>query len=251
MVAMVAGCGQNKDTNKTSGDATANETVNTTDNNESKDSSESKNTTTANNADSKLFGIPQRTEDYLIEDFSDSEGAYTLEYNKDKVIGMEGYLVIGENAKEGEYYQEGTGFFFWARPGKAVIIKEITYSDEDYHITLEEVEIGTPQSHEMLSIVCQKIFKDKFIKYTDGTDSQNITELNKEVGLERLSGEFQKVDLDKNTIEIIPSTASIPYTYTLVNVAPESLEGLQKGDEIEYMHGDKNDTIYAVVKIEE
>ena len=45
MVAMVAGCGQNKKTNETSGDATANETVNTTDNNESKDSIESKNTT--------------------------------------------------------------------------------------------------------------------------------------------------------------------------------------------------------------
>jgi len=248
IVAMVAGCGQNKKTNEISGDATANETVNTTDNNESKDSSESKNTTTANNADTELFGIPQRTEDYLIEDFSDPVGAYTLEYNKDKVIGMEGYLVIGEELKEGDYYKEGTNFFFWARPGKAVVIKGITYNDESYLITLEEVEKGTPQSHEMLSIVCKKPFKKEFIQYTDGTYSQNLTILNREFGLERVSGEFQKVDLDKNTIEIIPSTASIPYTYTLVNVSPESLEGLQKGDEIEYMRGNYNDTVHAVVK---
>ena len=113
---------------------------------------------------------------------------------------------------------------------------------------MEEVEKGTPQSHEMLYIVSKKPFKKEFIQYTDGTYSQNLTVLDKEVGLERVSGEFQKVDLDKNTIEIIPSTASIPYTYTLVNVSPESLEGLQKGDEIEYMHGDYNDTVYAVVK---
>lgn len=250
MVAMVAGCGQNKKTNETSGDATANETVNTTDNNESKNSNESQNTTTANNADTKLFGIPQKTDEYNIKDLSDPQSAYTLEHNKDKVIGMEGFIITGAELKEGDYYKEGSGFFFWARPGKAVVIKEITYSDEAYHITLEEVEKETPQSHEMLYITSKKQFKDVSIKYTDGTDSQNLTALNKEVGLERLSGEFQKVDLDKNTIEIIPSTASIPYTYTLVNVAPESLEGLQKGDAIEYMHGDYNDTVYAVVKIE-
>lgn len=248
IVAMVAGCGQNKKTNETSGDATANETVNTTDNNESKDSSESKNTTTANNADTELFGIPQKTDEYIIKDFSTPEGKYTLERYKDRVIGMEGYLVIGENAKEGEYYQEGTGFFFWARPGKAIIIKEITYSDEDYHITLEEVEKGTPQSHEMLNIVCQKIFKDKFIKYTDGTDSRNITALNKEVGLQRCKGEFQEVNLKNNTIVIIPSTATIPYTYTLADVDPKTLEGLQKDEEIEYMFSGYTNTVYAVVK---
>lgn len=248
MVAMVAGCGQNKDTNKTSGDATANETVNTTDNNESKDSSESKNTTTANNANTELFGIPQRTEDYLIDDFSDPVGAYTLEYNKDLVIGMEGYLVIGEELKEGDYYKEGTNFFFWAKPGKAVVIKGITYNDESYLITLEEVEKGTPQSHEMLSIVCKKPFKDKFIKYTDGTDSRNITALNKEVGLQRCKGEFQEVNLKNNTIVIIPSTATIPYTYTLADVDPKTLEGLQKDEEIEYMFSGYTNTVYAVVK---
>jgi hypothetical protein len=248
MVAMVAGCGQNKKANETSGDATVNGTVNTADNNESKGSDKSQNTTTANNADTKLFGIPQKTNEYNIKDLSDPQSAYTLEHNKDKVIGMEGFIITGDEAKEGEYYPEGCGFFFWARPGKAVVIKEITYTDETYHITLEEVEKETHQSHEMLYIASKKQFKDVSIKYTDGTDSQNLTALNKEVGLERLSGEFQGVNLDKNTIEIIPSTASIPYTYTLVNVAPESLEGLQKGDEIEYMHGDKNDTIYAIIR---
>lgn len=101
IVAMVAGCGQNKKINETSGDATANEIVNTTDNNESKDSSESKNTTTANNADTELFGIPQRTEDYLIKDFSDPQSAYTFEHNKDKVIGMEGFIITGAELKEG------------------------------------------------------------------------------------------------------------------------------------------------------
>lgn len=248
IVAMVAGCGQNKNINKTSGDATVNETVNTADNNESKGSDKSQNTTTANNADTKLFGIPQRTEDYLIEDFSGSEGAYTLEHNKDKIIGMDGFLITGNEAKESEYYPEGCGFFFWAKPDKAVVIKEITYSDEVYHITLEEVEKETPQSHEMLSIITKKQFKDVSIKYTDGTDAQNLTELDNEVGLERVEGEFQAVNLDKNTITIIPSTATIPYTYTLVDVDPKTLEGLQKGDEIEYMHGDYNDTVHAVVK---
>lgn len=250
MVAMVAGCGQNKKSNETSGDATVNETVNTTDNNKSKDSSESKNTTTANNADTKLFGIPQRTEDYLIEDFSDPEGAYTLEHNKDKVIGMEGFIIIGDEAKEGEYYPKGCGFFFWARPSKAVVIKEITYSDEAYHITLEEVGKETPQSHEMLSIITKKQFKDVSVKYTDGTDSQNLTALNKKVGLQRRKGEFQEVNLKNNTIVIIPSTATIPYTYTLADVDPKTLEGLQKDEEIEYMFSGYTNTVYAVVKIE-
>jgi uncharacterized lipoprotein YehR (DUF1307 family) len=101
MVAMVAGCGQNKKSNKTSGDATANETVNTTDNNESKNSNESQNTTTANNADTKLFGIPQKTDEYNIKDLSDPQSAYTLEHNKDKVIGMEGFIITGAELKEG------------------------------------------------------------------------------------------------------------------------------------------------------
>lgn len=243
VVTMATGCG-----NKTSGDVTPNETVNTSDNNESKGSDKSQNTTTANNADTKLFGIPQETNEYNIEDFSDPLGAYTLEHNKDKVIGMEGFTITGDEAKEGEYYPEGCGFFFWARPGKAVVIKEITYSDEVYHITLEEVEKETPQSHEMLSIITKKQFKDVSIKYTDGTDSQNLTVLDKEFGLERCKGEFQEVNLKNNTIVIIPSTATIPYTYTLVDVDPKTLEGLQKGDEIEYMHGDYNDTVHAVVK---
>jgi predicted small lipoprotein YifL len=243
IVAMVAGCG-----NKTSGDVTPNETVNTADNNESKGSDKPQNTTTANEANTELFGIPQRTEDYLIEDFSDPVGAYTLEYNKDLVVGMEGYLVIGEELKEGDYYKEGTNFFFWARPGKAVVIKGITYNDESYLITLEEVEKGTPQSHEMLNIVCKKPFKKEFIQYTDGTYSQNLTVLDKEVGLQRRKGEFQEVNLKNNTIVIIPSTATIPYTYTLVDVDPKTLEGLQKGDEIEYMYGNYNDTVHAVVK---
>ena len=67
MVAMVAGCGQNKDTNKTSGDVTVNETVNTTDNNESKGSDKSQNTTTANNVDTKLFGIPKRLTNTILK----------------------------------------------------------------------------------------------------------------------------------------------------------------------------------------
>lgn len=244
IVAMVAGCGQNKKTNETSGDAAANETVNTTDN------SGSKNTTTANNADTKLFGIPQKTDEYNIKDLSDPQNKYSFEHNKDKVIGMEGYLITGTESKEGDYYKEGSGFFFWARPGKAVVIKEITYSDEAYHIILEEVEKKTPQSHEILYIITKKQFKDVSIKYTDGTDSRNITALNKKVGLQRRKGEFQEVNLENNTIVIIPSTATIPYTYTLADVDPKTLEGLQKDEEIEYMFSGYTNTVYAVVKIE-
>ena len=247
---MVAGCGQNKNINKTSGDATANETVNTTDNNESKGSDKSQNTTTANNADTKLFGIPQKTDEYNIKDLSDPQNEYTLEHNKDKVIGMEGFIITGAESKEGDYYKEGSGFFFWARPSKAVVIKEITYSDEAYHITMEEVRKETPQSHEMLSIITKKQFKDVSIKYTDGTDSRNITALNKKVGLQRRKGEFQEVNLENNTIVIIPSTATIPYTYTLADVDPKTLEGLQKDEEIEYMFSGYTNTVYAVVKIE-
>jgi len=257
VLTMVAGCGKNKETieasDDTSSGATADETVeNTTNDNESKDSNsdEPRNTATADNTDTGLFGIPQKTDEYNIKDLSDPQNEYFLNHYKDRVIGMGGFILIGDDLKEGEYYPEGGSLFYWAKPDSAVVIKEIAYLDEIYHITLEEVEKGTPQSHEMLYITCKKQFKDLSVKYTDGTGSQNITELDKEFGLERVSGEFQKVDPDENTIEIIPSTASIPYTYTLVNVAPESLEGLQKGDKIEYMHGNYKDTVHAVVKME-
>ena len=66
-----------------------------------------------------------------------------------------------------------------------------------------------------------------------------------------MQGEFQKVDLENNTIDIIPPGSNLVKTYTMVNVPPEMLEGLQKDDVIEYMRGDYNDTVYAVRKVEE
>jgi predicted small lipoprotein YifL len=242
ILTMAVGCGQNKETIETSKDkTTANKTVeNTTNNNEFK-------VTKNNDKNTEVFGIPQMTDDYFIKDLSDPEHAYTLEETGSKVFGMEGYLIVGREVNEGEY-EEGSGFFIWARDGKALIIKGIAYLDEKYHITLEEVEKGTPQSHEMLSIVGQKPFKGHFIKYTDGTYSRNLTLLDKEVGLERVEGEFQKVDINNNKVDIIPPGATVVKTYTMIDVAPESLEGLQKGDIIEYMRGAYNDTVYAIRK---
>lgn len=78
----------------------------------------------------------------------------------------------------------------------------------------------------------------------------NLTLLDKEVGLERVQGEFQKVNLENNTIDIIPPGSTLVKTYTMVNVPPKMLEGLQKDDVIEYMRGDYNDTVYAVRKVE-
>ena len=103
----------------------------------------------------------------------------------------------------------------------------------------------------MLFVLGHKPFKGQFIRYTDGKDLLNLTLLDKEVGLERVQEEFQKVDLENNTIDIIPPGSTLVKTYTMVNVPPEMLEGLQKDDVIEYMRGDYNDTVYAVRKVEE
>lgn len=60
---------------------------------------------------------------------------------------------------------------------------------------MKEADKGTPQSHEILSITAKKPFKGQFIKYPDGTDMRNITLLDKEAGLQRITGgEFQKAD---------------------------------------------------------
>jgi len=244
MLLTITGCGQNKENNEVSGNIDTN--VNTIGNGNTANMEKPQNT--QKGGDTELFGIPQRTEIYNIRDLSDPDNAYVVERNNGKIFGMEGFLITGREINEGEY-EKGSGFFIWAQNG-AFIIKGINYINEVYHITLEKVEKGTPQSHEMLYILAQKPFKGQFIKYTDGKDLLNLTLLDKEVGLEMVQGEFQKVDFEKNTIDIIPPGSTLVKTYTMVNVPPEMLEGLQKDDVIEYMRGDYNDTVYAVRKIE-
>lgn len=201
-----------------------------------------------NTGDTELFGVPIKTEDYFIEDFSDPNNQYMLKQMGGRVVGMDGYIIIAdkEDEEKGEY-RKGSSFFIYAKDGKALIIKDITYLDETFIISLQEVEKGTPQSHEKLCIAAQKPFKGQTIKYEDGTELRNITLLDKEVGIERVEGEFQKVDGDK--VDIIPSDSTLVKTYTMDGVTPESLEGLQKDDKIEYMRGVMNDTVYAIRKI--
>lgn len=246
MLVAITGCGQNKGNNEVSGNTDTN-VENTVDNGNTANEKKPQNTQ-KNDGNTELFGIPQKTEEYTIRDLSDPQNEYIVERNNGKIFGMEGFLITGKEIKEGEY-AEGSGFFIWAQNG-AFVIKGINYIDEVYHITLEKVEKGTPQSHKMLYILAKKPFKGQFIRYTDGKDLLNLTLLDKEVGLERVQGEFQKVDLKNNTIDIIPPGSTLVKTYTMVNVPPEMLEGLQKDDVIEYMRGDYNDTVYAVRKVE-
>ena len=213
---------------------------NTTNNNESKDSKN-------NEQNTDMFAVPQETDDYRIENSSDPEKVQTLEQHTDsKMFGMDGYLIEGEETKEGEY-AAGSSFFIYAKDKKALLIKGIIYLDENYLIFLEEVNKGTPQSQEILSITVKKPFKGQFVKFEDGTDMRNITLLDKEVGLERVTGgEFQQADLNNNTIDIISPGSTTATTYIIDGVTPESLEWLQKGEKIEYMRGIKNNTVYAV-----
>lgn len=246
---MAVGCGQNTKSDETSKEIAMNETVENITGNEAQDNDKTKDATT-NSGNTELFGVPQETDDYDITDLSDPESEYILENRACKVVGMEGYIIVSQQDEQGRNVA-GSSFFIWARYGKAIVIKGIDCIGEDYHITLEEVEKGTPQSHEMLNIVARKPFKKQFIKYTDGTYSRNLDILDLEVGLEKVKGEFQKVDFVNNTIDIISPGVSGVRTYTMVDVAPESLEGLQKGDEIEYMCGSyHNDTVYGVKKVE-
>ncbi|WP_129723523.1 hypothetical protein [Xylanivirga thermophila] len=242
VLTMVTGCGQSEKKLETSGEKTIETTpdvkTNKTDSKTAKD----------NSGDTELFGVPMKTEDYFIQDLSDPNNQYTLKCMTEKIFGMDGYIISGEEVKEGEY-KEGTSFLVYAKDGKALTIEDITYLDETYLISLKEVEKGTPQSHEKLSIVTKKPFKDQTIKYEDGTMVRNINLLAEEVGIERIEGEFQRVEGDK--IEIISMYSTLAKVYAMDGVTPESLEGLQKDDTIEYMRGLRNDTVYAIRKIEE
>ena len=242
VLTMVTGCGQSEKKLEISGK----ETIETT--TDLKTNKTDSKTVKDNSGDTELFGVPMKTEDYFIKDLSDTNNQYTLKCMMEKVFGMDGYIISGEEVKEGEY-KEGTSFLVYAKDGKALIIKDITYLDETFVISLQEVEKGTPQSHEKLRIVVQRPFKGQTIKYEDETILRNITLLDKEVGIEKTEGIFQKVDGSK--IEIISPGSTFIKTYTIDGVAPESLEGLQKDDTIEYMRGLRNDTVYAIRKIEE
>lgn len=244
VLTMVTGCGQSEKKLEISGKETIETTTdvktNKTDSKTAKD----------NSGDTELFGVPMKTEDYFIKDLSDTNntGVQRTLKKMEKVFGMDGYIISGEEIKKGEY-KKGASFLVYAKDGKALIIKDITYLDETFVISLQEVEKGTPQSHEKLRIVVQRPFKGQTIKYEDETILRNITLLDKEVGIEKTEGIFQKVDGSK--IEIISPGSTFIKTYTIDGVAPESLEGLQKDDTIEYMRGLRNDTVYAIRKIEE
>ncbi|MDK2801282.1 MAG: hypothetical protein PWP27_1832 [Clostridiales bacterium] len=233
---MVAGCSQNEKKTETTGNETTKSTTNV-----KTDESVAK-TTENNSKDTKLFGVPQDTDIYYIEDLSDPTNKYVVEEEMGVVFGMEGYMVLGEG-------QVGSSFFIYAKDGKALVIKSINYLNESYIIVLQEVEKGTPFSHDKLSIVAKKSFNKQFIKYEDGTELRNFNILDKEVGLLRTKGIFKGVD--GNKIKIIPEGSTFTKIYTMDGVTAESLKGLQPNDDIEYMLGVTIDTVYAVRKIEE
>lgn len=244
---MAVSCGQNKETVDTSENINAN--VESTVNNEDTENKEESQNIKEDDKSTELFGVPQKAEDYYILDLSDPENEYFVEEYGGRLFGMEGFLIIGAESAEGEY-MAGSGFFIWARDG-AFVIKEINYSDKTYYITLDKVEKGTPQSQEMLYILAQKPFKKQVIKYADGRDLLNIMLLDKQVGLYKDKAEFQKVDIENNTIDIIPAGSTLVKTFTMVDVSPESLEGLQKGDIVEVMRGTYQNTIYAIRKVDD
>lgn len=240
MVTIATGCSRDKITNAPSGEAASDTEANS----QSKGKSRKK-----YNEDTTLFGIPQETENYSIDDLSDPENEYIVENKASKIIGLEGYTTVSMKDEQGRNVA-GSSFFIWARYGKAVVLKSIDYIGEDYHITLEEVEKGTPYSHEMMNIVVRNPFRKQYIKYTDGTNSRNLDIMDAEVWLERMQGEFQAVDLENNTIDLIPPAATIICTYKLVDVSPELLQGLKKGDKIDYMYGNNTGSVYFVKKAE-
>lgn len=247
VLTMVVGCGRNKETTESSDDqAAANESAENTEN--SDESNDVKN----DDADTELFGIPKGTEDYDIIDLTDPENEFFVKNDGSIVFGIEAYYLVSEENENGEHVK-GSNFFIWAKYGKALKIKEITYTDETetYNITLEEVEKGTPQAYELLNIVCRKPFKDQVIKHTDGTELTALEAFAEKVGgFRRDIGEFQQADISSNTVDISSGDFDAT-TYTMVDVPTEALEGLQKGDKVEFIRGYDTETVYAIRKYEE
>lgn len=246
---LAVGCSQNEKNSETTFNVNTDNSVGKT--KESKDVS------------TELFGIPQRTDDYFIEDLSDPtnpDTAYVLEEQMGDVFGIEGYTVLGAG-------EPGSSFYIYAKNGKGLIIKSIDYENENYTIVLQEVEQGTPLSYDKLSIVSQKPFKTQVVKYEDGTKLRDIDELASEVGLGKYEGSYIGLtegkqviivpDLDSSQYEVIEGGKKVRILSNSATMATdiydvastdiyEQLKEMQVNDYVEYMYGQENNTIYSI-----
>ena len=199
------------------------------------------------NGDTSEFGIPLKTEEYVLFDKKTIEAFAEAEEDSSIIEELNYFLGVSCYFMKGDY--NGADFVIYSEENEAFIFKSIDIGeDEVLRIVLKKAKPGEQYAHESAYVVINKPFKEVNIQYEDGTP---VKSAGKDLYLEKMYATFKSVDLENKTITVIPESATVLYTFPYENIPTEILEGLKENDVIETIKCRYDEeTIYTIRKME-
>lgn len=188
----------------------------------------------------ELFGIPQRGDDYVVTDLTDTEDPSVVGKLEELnfYYGLEGYHLIGKG-------EAGSRFQVHSKFGEALVIDKIEVNDGVADLVFKKAKPGDPFAYEKFDILILTEFSQYEVSFNDGTTLSHLGELHAELALvERDAILLEK--LDGNRIKVGEGGNVRDEIFALTDDAAAALETIEVNTHVEYVVSQIDDTIYAI-----